>query len=93
MNVGRSRQLGKTKKQMEEAPLSAVFVWPVPRSIDYAKRLAASLGRGDLEIIPPEGIERLRGMRRKPIVTDHACDDHPRHMTARHWDMLEILKT
>lgn len=86
------RGSGRTTKQMEEAPIASVFVWPVPRSIGYAKDLAAYLGRGDLDIIPPDGLERLKGTKRRSIIVDHAASDHPKNMTSRHWDIVEVMK-
>lgn len=86
------RGSGRTTKQMLEAPIASIFVWPVPRSLDYARHLAHHLNRTDLEIISPDGLERLKGTRRRSIIVDHACVDHPDRMTSRHWDIVEIMK-
>jgi hypothetical protein len=72
---------GFTTLQMQRAPQGALFIWPAQNSINYARSLAAKLGRGDLEIVPPSILEgggvRLRGKRYSAVVLDHACEPSP----------------
>lgn len=66
------RQTGITTQQMIEAPKGAIYVW-VNDMLDYPKRLAEHLGRGDLLIKSPRSV-RLQTVagRRIGIVVDHA---------------------
>lgn len=82
---GAERQTGITTRQMQEAPRGAFYLWPVGRSLDYARHLAHHLGRIDLHIIGPDNIERMRG-RREALVVDHACGAH---LTPRQWEDVE----
>jgi len=80
---------GFTTAQMQRAPRGAVYVWPVHESLGYAKDLARSLGRGDIEVVGPSvlerGGERLRGRRLTGIVLDHACEpDAEEYLTLRY---------
>jgi hypothetical protein len=68
------RGSGRTTKQMQEAPLNAIFVWNNAQ-LDYPKSLASKIARNDLVIVPP-GWVRLGGWvgRRVPgLVIDHGC--------------------
>lgn len=70
------RQTGTTTKQMLNAPGGAVYIWPEPRSIEYAIRLAEKLGRIDLQIFTPSDLNGWRsfaGREITGIVVDHAC--------------------
>lgn len=66
------RNLGKTTKQLIDAPKNSIYVW-VNGKVDYPKRLAAYLGRDDIKIVPQSfiGDQKLRGIN-NPIVLDHA---------------------
>lgn len=70
------RQTGRTTKQMQEAPLDAVFVWPHSASLNYARALALRVDRIDLNIISPNDLESPKWRGRKPsvIVLDHATE-------------------
>lgn len=68
------RQTGRTTLQMRAAPQGAVFVW-CNEELFYPKALARDIGREDLKIISPRGIEWGQASRgRIPgIVVDHAA--------------------
>lgn len=66
------RGTGLTSRQMLTAPNRAVFVWVTFSSLCYARALARSLGRCDLEIVPPSWLDRQQDPSR-PIVVDHAA--------------------
>ena len=44
------RNSGRTTNQITNAPVGAVYIWPVMASIHYAKALARYLNRSDLQI-------------------------------------------
>lgn len=83
---------GFTTAQMKRAPQGALYIWPVHQSIGYAKDLAQTLGREDLEIVSPLVLdrrgERLRGRRLSGIVLDHACEPSPEE-----YEVLRDLRT
>lgn len=83
------RQSGQTSRQMLDAPKCAVFVWPVPRSVGYARDLARHLEREDLQITVPTWLEGLRGQRLSGLVLDHACSEH---LTPSQWRTIERLE-
>lgn len=70
------RRTGITTRQMQQAPKGAYYVW-TDSVMDYARALAAHLGRNDLTIVDPIffAYREGRGKRRLrvPIVIDHAC--------------------
>ena len=72
------RGQGFTTMQMRNAPIGALYVWPVAGSINYAVDLARGIGRDDLKIVPASildrSAERLRGTRWPAIILDHACE-------------------
>ena len=82
------RPTGQTMAALRDAPRNAVYICPGPGAIDYTFRLACYLGRLDVKIISPDGIERLQGERR-PIVIDHAVALTPRQMAT----VLEMRRT
>ena len=64
---------GTTTRQMQKAPLGAIYVWP-NANLGYPKRLAVALGRPDIVIKPP-GWLIARNVREFPplsVVIDHA---------------------
>ncbi len=70
---------GKTTRQMQAAPLGAVYVWCNTR-LDYPLHLAQYLGRTDLKIVSPNWVhpEKLRGYRQRiNMVVDHATEWTP----------------
>lgn len=76
-----ARGEGTTTTQMRNSPKRAVFVW-VNSHLDYPKRLAAKLGREDLEIVSPNWLSTAQWIGRTfpALVLDHACD-----LTAEQW--------
>lgn len=80
-----ARDLGKTTKQMMEAPEYAVFVW-CNTHLSYALRLARRIGRSDLEVVSPSWIDGpcWRGRKLSGVVVDHAT-----RLTGRQFDALE----
>ena len=70
------RRTGRTARQMRDAPRNAYYVW-VDSAMDYARALAAHLGRHDLTIVDPHffSYRERRGKRKLKvkIVIDHAC--------------------
>lgn len=66
------RGTGSTTKQIQDAPIGAVFVW-CNAHVDYPKKLAKELGREDLKIVPRDWLDnRWRGLELTAIVVDHA---------------------
>lgn len=73
MNTG--RQMGRTTRQMQHAPIEAVFVWE-NSNLYYPKKLAQALGRHDLQIKPRSFIRSQAWMGlRRAVVIDHAIND------------------
>lgn len=68
------RGVGNTTRQMQVAPKNAVFVW-VNGHLEYARDLAAHLGRTDLKIVSPAWLTQREwaGRELSGIVLDHAC--------------------
>lgn len=69
------RGTGRTTKQMKAAPQGAVFVW-CNNHLDYPRRLAEKLGRGDLQIVGPMWLEyagHWLGSTFTDIIVDHAA--------------------
>lgn len=69
------RGIGRTTKQIKNAPQNSTFIW-CNSDISYPKEIARKLGRDDIEIRTPGyiGLQKHRGCRR-PIVIDHAVND------------------
>lgn len=77
---------GTTTKQMQDAPERAIFVWPVARSLSYARDLARHLGRDDLEIVPPVWLEEKRWQgASRPVILDHAALYHMTDRQVQAW--------
>ena len=55
-----ARREGTTTKQMQGAPLGAVYIWPASGSRSYAIDLAKTLGRDDLRIETLDWLEDRR---------------------------------
>lgn len=64
-------QSGRTTRQMQDAPQAAVYLWPLPGTIGYARALARHIGRNDLTITPITGWQS-HGGDVVPVI-DHAC--------------------
>jgi hypothetical protein len=67
------RGTGRTTKQLEQAPLGALFIWSNPH-IEYPTRIARSLNRLDITIIGSNILERpeqLSGLMFTALVLDH----------------------
>lgn len=71
----RDRGTGRTTAQMIAAPTNAAYVWPVSRSVVYAKDLARSLGREDLKVVDRSWLSgpESRGWR-NAVIVDHAVE-------------------
>ena len=69
-----ARGVGTTTKQIQESPQGALYCW-VHSNTDYARRLAAHLGRKDLRFCGPEYLRnnRYRGLPVQ-VVVDHAVE-------------------
>lgn len=73
LNFADNRQTGRTTRQMQGAPLGAIFVW-VSSQLDYPKEIARKIGREDLVIVSPGEICRhCYGKPISGIVVDHAA--------------------
>lgn len=68
------RGTGRTTRQMQQAPIGAVYIW-CNNLLDYPKRLADKLGRSDLKIVGTEWLEnrRWRGVEISGLDIDHAA--------------------
>ena len=74
------RGSGRTTRQLQSAPIGAVFIVPNRNCCSYTEALARHLGRADLKIVSVDLIERpatIHGGRRK-LVVDHAAWDFMR---------------
>lgn len=76
------RGTGRTTRQIQAAPKGAIFVWVNSGSIQYARDLAASLGRSDLTIVSPSWLEerRFMGLELTGLIADHALELNSRLM-------------
>lgn len=83
------RQTGRTTRQMNDAPLGAVFVWCNSRT-SYPMALAKTLGRDDLVVRPLSWLERRNVMGRTfpGVVVDHAAQCDPEA-----YEALNYLRT
>ena len=83
------RQTGRTTQQIKSAPIGAIYVWPFAASLIYARLLASSLGRDDLNIIPESAFRyyRMASMRGLVAVIDHATELH-----SDGWDTLRHIR-
>jgi len=73
--IAEKRGTGRTRRQMEDAPKNAVFVW-CNDDRRYATDLARSIKREDLMIVSPRALEdpsRFYGMTFSAIILDHAA--------------------
>lgn len=66
------RGSGKTTRQLKEAPPRAYFVWCNSKTY-YPKKLAQSLGRDDITIVPPDFINQIFCSNHF-VVADHAAE-------------------
>lgn len=87
MQASNERGSGATTQQMKDAPMGAFFVW-VNHHTGYAVDLAHSLGRSDLQVVPPSWLTSYssRGAA-KPVVVDHAV-----RLTDEQWHAFNLLK-
>lgn len=83
------RGTGITTRQMQAAPLGAVFIW-CNSALDYPRALARRTGRADLEVVAPYWLDgdRWRGRNLTGIVLDHAAE-----LSSRRFDMLSIIRS
>lgn len=70
-HLGKPFELGRTARQMADAPHGAVFVWHQAGD-RYPRGLARALGRDDLQIVGADWVQarNLRGCR-VHLVVDH----------------------
>jgi hypothetical protein len=67
------RQVGRTSRQMLDAPIGAAFLW-LRDELSYPRNLARHLGRTDLKIVGPSWLQHgWRGLRLPALVLDHAA--------------------
>lgn len=71
------RGSGRTTRQMQEAPVGAVFIWVSART-DYAIHLADRIDRQDLSILGPSYLENAhwQGQELTGLVLDHYAQYH-----------------
>lgn len=72
-----SRQIGKTTRQMLDAPKNALYIW-CNDILNYPRYLALYLGRDDLEIVGLSvlregGGNKLKGREFTGVILDHAA--------------------
>lgn len=89
------RGSGRTTRQMENAPIGAVFVW-CNDHIDWPKRLALSIQRSDLKILRlsvlDHGAQILRGLEFSGFVIDHAADLSDKQSETVNWLLSRVRK-
>lgn len=70
------RRSGRTKRQMEDAPKGAIYIWD-NKILSYPRELSYSIGREDLTILEKGYLyyraNRLTHIIFTDIVVDHAC--------------------
>lgn len=85
------RGSGRTTRQMQDAPIGALFIWGPQQGLSYPRALARNLGREDLRIESPsifyDGAVRLRGLTLPTIILDH---DAARFFTPEQWHGFQI---
>ena len=81
-----TRQSGWTTEQMLAAPHGSIYIWPVHRTLAYAKSLAQHIGRVDLCIAPLGWLASPSNTTgcRSPVVVDHAAVDALRYGSMEH---------
>jgi hypothetical protein len=87
------RGTGRTTRQMEAAPVGAIFVW-CNDHIDYAKTHTRGLGRADLKVVAPSWLQsdRMLGMSLTGIVVDHDDSLTPRQLEGVNASMGRIRR-
>lgn len=72
---------GRTTRQMQNAPTRAVFIVDSHVSIPFYKRMAARLGRSDLEIVSPSWLtcRFYSGRNLTGVVLDHQAAETMPH--------------
>lgn len=67
------RRTGRTWRQIETAPIGAIFIWPFSR-LDYPKDIAAKLGRSDIKIFSTDQLNEPNALRGfvAEIIVDHS---------------------
>ncbi len=84
--MAEDRGTGATTRQMRAAPQGALFVW-VNSNLSYPRNLAADIGRADLRIVSPEGLQpSLYGRRFPAVVIDHAA-----RLNSRQGEIVQAL--
>lgn len=74
--INADRGTGRTTRQMQSAPIGAVFVW-CSADVSYPRALANKIGRTDLKILPADRLADdsnwYRGEKLTGVVLDHAA--------------------
>jgi len=67
------RQTGASTRQMQKAPVGAVYIW-INHALTYARNLAHQIGRDDLKIVSPDWLDSHQYLGREltGVVVDHA---------------------
>lgn len=75
------RRSGRTTDQMVKSPRKTIYIWCNDK-LEYPRRLANYLGRGDIRVVPYSWIaesdfRRLKTFDQKDIVWDHSIKEKP----------------
>ena len=89
--MGRVRGDGTTTRQMQNAPIGAVYIW-VRRDTAYPKRVAEKIGRTDLKIVWPNWLtdSQWQGNWFGGIILDHAAAER---LTDNQWQCYVDAKS
>jgi hypothetical protein len=68
------RNTGETTRQMQGAPIGAIFVVPHEGAMLYSRKLAHFLGRKDIQLVTIYDVEKVARGTRRMIIVDHAFD-------------------
>lgn len=86
-----NRQSGRTTQQLRDAPTDSVYVVCNQNAKDYTRRIAQSLGRGDIHIVTPAVLDDegwVRSLKRPAIVVDHAT-----RLVGRQYDAVSYIQS
>lgn len=76
--MSRIEKTGETTRQMLAAPSGSLYIWPLYRSLYYARRLAEHLGKdfvfGTVHgVLEPDVLRKYTSQEFPGVVLDHSC--------------------
>lgn len=85
---------GETTRQMLAAPSGSLYIWPLARSLSYARRLADHLGKdfvfGTVHgVLEPDVLKKYTSQEFPAVVLDHSCSYL---MLGKHHESWRVLQ-